>query len=284
MTTIAAPRLLLCCQALGIAGLLLPYLASAVTVWNSNPPGSAGNYTALLGAAVLGWTRWERLRGARAGRPWLACLSFAAAALLLVVAHQLDLLAFVGVGCVGLVTALLYQQYGLPGLVAMRLPLLLLLISVPVPGRVLAPLLRGFLDATLLATIAATRLCGLAPEVSGYTLTMAGGGRVELVEHCSGLDGFLLFVPLTLLLLEANRPVGRGGYLLVCLLAAPAAFFANLLRVVVESLLVAAGLRGTEADTVHEALGLGALVLAAAIIWGIGRLAHRRYRRRQEAA
>jgi hypothetical protein len=70
----------------------------------------------------------------------------------------------------------------------------------------------------------------------------------------------------------------------MCLLAVPLAFAANLMRVVVESVLVANGLRGNQADGVHEALGVTALVLSAATIWFGGRLAHRAWLRRTQAA
>lgn len=272
----AGNRLLLLAQALAIAGLGVDYFLGAIASWSSDPLGSAGNYTALLGAVTMAWVRWDRLRNAAPGRDLTAFVGFAVSASLFTAAHQVNLLALVGLGWCGTVASLLYQQYGWRGLVAMRLPLLLLLVSVPFPGRVLEPLVPMFLDATLWCVTTLLQGVGLAPEINGYSLDMAGGS-VTLVRDCSGLNGAVLFVPLTLLLLESCRPVGRWRYLLVCALAAPLAFLANMLRVFVEAVLVAKGLRGEEPDTLHEVFGIVALLLSAAAIWFTARVAHRRF-------
>lgn len=260
-------------QFLLVAAVAWPYAKGAATAWHTDLPGAAGNYTALLGALAMAWLRWSRLAGLPPGRGLVATLLAAAAGATVVVGHELDLLAVTGLGLIGLLATLLYQEHGFQGLAALRLPLLLLLCTVPFPGRLLEPVTGFLLDATLAGSLFLLPLFGLSPEVYGYTLVMPAG-TVTLVRGCSGLDSVLLFVPLTLLLLEANRPLGRWRYAALFLLSMPLAFGANLLRVLIETCLVGHTGRNVQEGITHDLLGAVALVLLIGILFGLGRWAH----------
>ncbi|GAB4150139.1 MAG: hypothetical protein Fur0037_18590 [Planctomycetota bacterium] len=264
-------------QALALAGILIPCVRGAMDTFARDPRGAAANATALLGAIALAWVRRSRLHASREGNPWVATAALALLSPPLLLSSSLDLLAPVELCWIGMLAALLYQERGREGLAGMRLPILMLVLAVPIPGRILQPLVREFLAWTMDATLMCLALFGIRPEVSGYTLEL-GNGAITLVRQCSGLDGLLLFIPLTILLLEASRPMGRLRYACLIATAAVVAFGANLARVVIESVLVHLGLRGGETGAWHEILGIATLALGAAAIWCGGRIARRSFR------
>lgn len=277
-------RLMPFAELLAVCGLALAFAQGAWQSWRYDPPGAAANYTALLGAGLMAFLRRDRLRGAPApGRLALTLPVLCAAGAMFVVGERLDLLALAGLGLLGIVAAMLHHHRGLRGVVAMRLPLLFLLLAIPVPGRFVAPITAMLLDWTLAIAAAVVGWFGVESEVSGYTLTMPAG-NVTLVRDCSGLEGLLLFAPLTLLLLEAHRPLGGARYAFCFLLAAPLAFAANLVRVLVETILVGTTGREIGGDASHDVLGAAALVAAALTLWWLARRGHRAHARAQRRA
>jgi exosortase/archaeosortase family protein len=180
----------------------------------------------------------------------------------------LDVWALAGLAAVGLLAGLVLVAHGTAGLRAALPALLMALFVVPPPTAIV-----DFAQAQLTVLVARSAhlalpvLLGQGVELVGTEL-LFGDQRVSIVDDCSGLGGILIAPPFVMLLLFlAHVPFGLR-WVLVLAVSPLLAAAANLLRVLVGSVLVARGHAAQVADgLIHELLGIGPLLLAGLASW-----------------
>lgn len=277
-TAQAAGPLLRTCILVAAVAVLWPFARILWDTWQGGAQSTAGNLLALGCTALTAWLRLDRLAGCAPGRslPGLVALAMACACYAL--SLRLDFMTGIEAGVLVAIVAALHLGHGWRGIVAMRLPLLLLALSMPPPSIAVESITAAVLDRTVALVVALLQLWW--PEVSsnGYIITMPAS-HVTIVRDCSGMSSLFLIAPLALLLLEPHRPYGAVRYALLGAFALVLALATNTARVLISAVLENAGVEGALDGALHDALGLAGLVIAAAALLWVARVAARSHAR-----
>lgn len=260
------------------AAVLWPFVQILWDTWHGDGPATAGNVLALGCAALTAWLRLDRLAACRPGRAWPGVFALACACTCYALSLRLDFMTGIEAGVLVAVLALLHLAYGWRGIVAMRLPLVLLALSMPPPAFVVETLTTAVLDRTVVVVAALLQLWWPEVTSNGYMIMMPAS-HVTIVRDCSGMSSLFLIAPLALLLLEPYRPYGFVRHALLGAFALVLALVTNTLRVLVSAVLENAGVQGALDGAMHDALGLAGLALAAALLLAIARIAARSHAR-----
>ena len=247
------------------ASLLAPYLLMLVALWSSESKDSAASGLAFAGAVVLGWHKRSSLAGGSPGRKGLGMTGVFLATLCYTGSVILDFRVGVGIFAPAILLSLVYLFRGRHATVALRLPILLLILATPVPGFVMNEITYALLDFLVVVMSGILAWLHIQVSVDGYTLVGSDWG-VQIVEDCSGLGGILLFVPLAILLLYAHPRVPPLGYAAVLAASLPIAFFGSVLRVLVSCLLGEMGSSLFSSDLFHQIAGLVTLLLGIVLL------------------
>jgi exosortase len=263
---------------LAAAAVLWPFVQILWDTWHGDGPATAGNVLALGCAGLTAWLRSERLDACRAGRALPGVLALALACLCYALSLRLDFMTGIEAGVFVGVLALLHLGHGWRGIVAMRLPLVLLALSMPPPAFVVEMLTKAVLDRTVIVVVALLQLWWPEVTSNGYMITMPAS-HVTIVRDCSGMSSLFLIAPLAVLLLEPYRPYGAVRHVLLGAFALVLALATNTVRVLVSAVLENAGVEGALDGPMHDALGIAGLALAAALLLWVARLAARSHAR-----
>lgn len=280
MTTVPAPtsplrgtglvlRALLCAAA---AAASWPLVRILWDTWHSDGPANAGNLLALGCAVMTCWLRVDRLESCRPGRALPGLVALAFACVLYAFSLRLDFMTGIEAGALLGVAAWLHLAHGWRGIVAMRLPLVLLALAMPPPAFVVESLTTAVLDRTVVVVTALLQLWWPEVTSNGYVITMPAS-HVTIVRDCSGMSSLFLIAPLALLLLEPYRPYGAMRYAMLGAFALGLALATNTVRVLVSAVLENAGVQGALDGAMHDALGLAGLALAAALLLWVAKRA-----------
>lgn len=258
---------------LALLAFLGPYLVSLWMYWSGPAKGAASSALALVAGA---WFLLRRPRAAAGGgspvtaQP-LGLVLMALAVLVHLGAGASDFRLGLGLSAVLLVAALYVVLEGVATLRTRALSWVLLCFSVPVPGAIADWANVRLIDG---AAAVALPLLGflVGPiESQGYVLQFEGG-RVSIVEDCSGLSGILLFLPLALLFLHLRPPASRLAGGLVFASALPLAWLGNLLRILITVLLLHWGVEASTDPFLHELVGIVSLALPLLVLLVLSRL------------
>lgn len=264
--------------AVGAGVALWPFALILWDTWQGDAPSTAGNILALACAALTAWLRVDRMRACAPGPAWPGLTALCLGCLCYALSLRLDFLTGIEAGLLLAVVSLLHLGHGWRGIVAMRLPLVLLALSMPPPGFAVEGLTAAVLDRTVTAVVALLQLWW--PEVSsnGYIISMPAS-HVTIVSDCSGMSSLFLIAPLALLLLEPYRPYGVLRHAMLGVFALVLALVTNTARVLVSAVLENAGVEGALDGPLHDVLGLAGLALAAALLLWVARCAARSHAR-----
>ncbi len=256
------------------ATLLIPYITMLAAFWMSESKHSAASGLAFAGALVVGWLEKGRLKALAPGHHLVAIYGLAVVTMAYVCSVILDFRVGVGFLAPAILISLLYMIRGWQGVFAMRLSIVLLLLSTPLPSFVMDRFTYFLLDA--LVVILPAILAVLQIPVAVDAANLAGNGwTVQVVEDCSGLGGILLFVPLSLLLLYSHPRVPPMGHALVLAASLPIAFSGTVLRILVDCVLGHWGSSLFSSDLFHQFVGLVSLLLGIVILVILCRLLSR---------
>lgn len=260
------------------AAALFPFLRILWDTWHGDGPATAGNVLALGCAGLTAALRASRLAQCRPGQAWPGMLALACACACYGLSLRLDFMTGIEAGVLLGVMALLHLARGWDGIVAMRLPLVLLALSMPPPAFVVEALTTTVLDHTVSVVVALLQLWWPGVSSNGYVITMPAS-HVTIVRDCSGMSSLFLIAPLALLLLEPNRPYGALRHALLGAFALGLALATNTLRVLVSAVLENAGVEGALDGALHDTIGIVGLALAAALLLSVARIAARSHAR-----
>lgn len=252
--------------------LALALAPTALRIARSWRDPSAEHGPLVIAAAV--WLAWRHRRriAAAPGAPWpvLGGLLLAAS---LWVGHAAALephLTVTGPAAFLAIAAHVLARHGAGALRAAWFPIAFGLFALSAP----APML--FSLSVRLKLLAAGLAAGLL-DLGGVAVVRVGstlhvpGASVVVDDGCSGLRGLMAIVAFAALMAHLASDRRRG--LLALVVAVPAALAANVLRIVVMTLLVAHGHPGVLEDAAHEATGLAVYALAlGAVLAMTGRL------------
>lgn len=165
-------------------------------------------------------------------------------------------------GALGLIVLLA----GWRGAWGLRFPLVFLLLALP-PPRSAIDLATGGLKR-LVTQVAVEAMAVLdVPAVARGTRILLHGGQVEVDDACSGLKGLLAFVAIAALLARESPRAWQGGLLVLASL--PAAFLANLGRVLVLTALAVGWPELVRSELPHVFVGLLGYALGFAALLGL---------------
>lgn len=245
---------------LGLA--LAPTAARAARTWR-DPIAEHGP----LVVAMAAWLLWRR-RAALAATPSPArpLAGGVALALALWIVDAAALEPFVTVAAPAALLAVaahVAARHGLPALRLIAFPLAFCLFALPAPGPALFSLSVRLQLLAAQAAAATLDALGLAVVRVGSTLHLPGAALV-VDDGCSGLRGLMAVVAFAALMAHLARDRRRG--LAALAVAVPAALAANVLRVVVLSLLVGRGHTAVLEGAAHQATGLAVYAVALGLV------------------
>src|SRR5262249_21846020 len=143
-------------------------------------------------------------------------------------------------------------------------PLVFLLFALPLPGSITRPLQVRLQDATTSMADAALPALGIPVERAGYVLQLPSGD-LGVVEACSGVRSVTAIVAVAALVAYL-RGFGIVRGVIFVLLSLPVVALANAVRVILNGALQEWVGTWVNEGATHEALGVGALLLA---LWGV---------------
>lgn len=258
-----------------------PYVRILWDTWHGDGPSTAGNVLALACAVLTAWLRVDRLTKCLPGAGSLGLIALALACACYALSLRLDFMTGIEAGVMLATLALLYLAHGWNGVLAMRLPLVLLALAMPPPAFLVEGLTTAVLERTVAVVVTLLQLWWPEVASNGYVINMPAS-HVTIVRDCSGMGSLFLIAPLALLLLEPYRPYGAVRHALLGLFAIALALVTNTARVLVSALLENAGVQGALDGPLHDVLGLAGLVLAAVLLLAVARIAARSHARTRE--
>ncbi len=246
--------------------LLLPYLQVLTAIWLGSGSRSSASLVAFLGFVIFSGLAFRR-RPVPEPPKWAlpAFLLLSAGTLIYVVSVGHDVIAGMGLASALTGSAYLYLRGGHAWLWAMRFPLVLYLLAIPIPGFLMGAITQGLLISA--TVISSTVLSWFLPGVvvQGFHIEF-DTGSIAIVNSCSGLSGILLLIPLTVIFASLFQPVGRMRLAVGIVLALLLAFSSNLFRILATAFLVHWGSPLGTSESAHEVLGSIPILLSLGVL------------------
>lgn len=249
-----------------LAWVYAPVVAGLVKNWQNDPDYSVGQLVPLAVLYLL-WQRRDLLKGARIGPCWWGLVPIVLAAVirlagLLFLYESVERYALV-LSIVGLVLLL----FGFDVFWRLRWILLLLVLMVPLPGRVhnmVSGPLQGWATAS---TVFVLELVGFTVAREGHVLVLNDNVHVAVAEACSGLRMLTAFVVVAYVFAALVR---RSVWQRVVLFASsvPVAIVANMLRLVVTACLFVYSSSKVAETFFHDFAGITMMPIAIALLLG----------------
>jgi exosortase len=245
------------------ASIYAPVVAGLTRQWYDDPNAAYGIFVAIAAAAAV-WRRWPHVAGLdAAGSRWGAA-GLTAAAFLYVVGTLAADVFLIRVSLIGFVAAALWFVCGTAHVRAFAVPLVLFLVSIPLPSAVVTEVTLPLQLAASQCAAALLGAFGIDVVRDGNVLTLSYI-TLEVAEACSGMRSLV-----TLLALVAvywgltGAPATRA--LLLAAATVPVAIVGNGLRVAFTAVLAARIGENAVRGVVHDATGFAAFVLMCAAL------------------
>jgi len=224
------------------------------------------------------YSRWQDIVSTERKTCWLGLPVLIGAALLHVAAYRVNNSWACQVTMILLLASLLLFLAGWKMFKVGWLPILFLLFMMPLPdhiyGRIALPL-QNFAAACTTGVLA---FFGVQIEVDQSMLLVTDINQVvqtlRVEEACSGMRLLMAFMALSVAMAYlTDRPLWQRVVLVA--MGIPAAIFANVLRVVITSVMFVIDKREFGQDFMHEFTGMLMLIPAGLLLWLIGGLMSR---------
>ena len=259
-----------------LAWTYLPTLAFyAREHWDAANLQGAYAHAPLLLAAIC-WLAWQRravlspeLSGGLSPK---GLLLLGAAAAARVYGDTQGYVVLQGMSVVPLLAGALLVLYGEEGWRAMRAPVLLLLLVIPLPNAALDALTQPLIDATASMVVPLLGLCDIEVARTGQLLTVNARGSEELHEiivapECSGIRSLVALLAISGLIASFGER-SPGQALLLLLLTPLIAMLANVTRVVGTIVLIVYVNPASAESFFHSLSGVLLFVVATGgIVW-----------------
>ena len=221
--------------ALGWLAMFGPvYHGLATTIWDSD---ANGHGPFILGVSL--WLLWSRrhelLAGATAPAPWPAALLMVPVALMYVVGRSQTVWTLEVLAQNVMLAALLLCFLGWGGLRRAWFPLFFLLFMVPWPGEWIDAVTQPLKLAVSVVAAELMSLFGLPVGRSGVILAV-GPYKLLVADACAGLNSLFTLEALGLLYLNLMNYTSTARKVALAVLIVPIAFTANVVRVIVLTL------------------------------------------------
>jgi exosortase B len=255
--------------AIGLAALYIPTLYGLYHgMWRDED--QAHGPLILLVVLYLLWQKREHLYPSQAAQPrlWAGALCFALALLLYVLGHSQEILTFEIGSLILILVAILLMARGWPSVRAMWFPLFFILFMIPLPGF--------FVDAvTLPMKMAVSYVADNILFWAGYPIARTGVmlqiGHYQLLvaNACAGMHTLISLEALGLLYLNLVKHDSLFRNVTLAILIVPISFTANVIRVMVLTLVTY--YFGDEAGQgfVHGFANIVLVIVALALIMGV---------------
>ena len=258
-----------------IAGLLVLYVPSLIDLfrglWSTD---EQAHGPIVLGIAVwLAWRKWPDMLAASEGKATSAAgwPLFVIGLLLYVLGRSQDILIFEIGSVIWLLAALLLLMHGTAALRAMWFPLFFMLFMIPLPGTVVDTLTMPMKMAV--SYVAEHILYGVGyPIARTGVILQIGQYKLLVADACAGLHTLFTLEALGLLYLNLVRHDSFFRNVTLAILIVPISFTANVIRVMVLTLITYHF--GDEAGQgfLHGFAGMVLFVSALMIIMGVDSL------------
>jgi exosortase B len=210
------------------------YHGLATTIWDSD---ANGHGPFILGVSL--WLLWsqrsEMLAAATAPKPGLAALLLVPVALMYVVGRSQTVWTLEVMAQNVMLAALLLGFLGWGGLRRAWFPLFFLLFMVPWPGEWIDAVTQPLKLAVSAVAAELLSLFGLPVGRSGVILAV-GPYRLLVADACAGLNSLFTLEALGLLYLNLMNYTSVARKVVLAVLIVPIAFTANVVRVIVLTL------------------------------------------------
>lgn len=267
---------------LAAAGFLLLFrsaMVDLVRLWWENPDFSHGFLIPPIAAWIL-WKDRAALRGSSPGAAWPGLAVVLASILLFLGASAAGVDFVQRVAMWGALVGGLLFLLGRAWIVRAAFPLGFLLLSIPPPSFLLTPV-RVYLKEIV------TRLASQILVALDYSAMREGNvlvvdaHRLEVADACSGIRSLMVILATAILLAYLCRAgFWRGG--LLALTGIPVTVLANLLRVLLVAVVLAATGHDLSLGLAHDLLGLATFALGLLMLFASWRLYAWVFPRRQE--
>jgi exosortase len=243
--------------------------------WNASNHQGAYAHAPLVLVAIC-WLVWRRRAAlcseVSVGLSLKGLLLLGAGAAARVYGDTQGYVVLQGMTVVPLLAGALLVLYGEEAWRAMRAPVLLLLLVIPLPNAALDALTRPLIDATASMAVPLLGLFDIEVARTGQLLTANARGSRELHEiivapECSGIRSLVALLAISGLI-ASLRDRSPGQTFLLLLLTPLIAMLANVTRVVVIIVLIVHVSPASAENVFHSLSGVVLFVLAAAgIVW-----------------
>ena len=258
-----------------IAGLLVLYVPSLIDLfrglWSTD---EQAHGPIVLGIAVwLAWRKWPDMLAASEGKPTSAAgwPLFVIGLLLYVLGRSQDILIFEIGSVLLLLAALLLLMHGTAALKAMWFPLFFMFFMLPLPSPVVDALTMPMKMAVSYVVESILYNVGYPIARTGVILQI-GQYKLLVADACAGLHTLFTLEALGLLYLNLVRHDSLFRNVALAILIVPISFTANVIRVIVLTLITYHF--GDEAGQgfLHGFAGMVLFVSALMIIMGVDSL------------
>jgi len=257
------------------ASIYAPVVSGLGRQWYEDPNAAYGALVAIAAAFAIR-QRWFRVRTLTAAGSWCGLVAVAGAAALYGVGSLAADVFVLRVSLIAFAAAVLWFVCGSAHLRLLAVPLVLFLVSIPLPSAVVTELTMPLQLAASQCAAGLLDIAGVDVVRNGNVLTL-NYITLEVAEACSGMRSAVTL----LALVAVYWGIGGAPVRRVLMLAAatvPVAIAGNGLRVAFTAVL--AGRMGEDAvrGVVHDATGFVAFVVMCLALAGVQALAMRRVR------
>ncbi len=265
----------------GAASIFAPVVLGLARQWYEDPNAAYG-LLVVLAAAVAARRCWPHVLGLHGGGSHWGIAGLAAAAALYVVGTLAADVFLLRLSLIGFISGALWFICGTAHLRAMAVPLVLLLVSIPLPSAVVTELTLPLQLAASQCAAAILTAIGIDVIRDGNVLTLSYI-TLEVAEACSGMRSLVTLLALVAVYWGLTGASVKRALLLAAA-TVPVAIAGNGLRVAFTAVLASRIGEGAVRGMVHDATGFAAFVLMCAALAAVHVASTRHLRAREVVA
>lgn len=241
-----------------------PVLTEMSARWDSDPRYSHGYLIPLFAAVILA-LRWDRCPPYQGSPNWWGLLLMLVGASLQLLGTYVFNYWLQGMALIPYAMGIALLFGGWRGLLWASPAIAFLLFMVPLPFRLEGALGQGLQNLSTVVSVFALQLLGM-PVLSSGNIIRLGSHQLNVAEACSGLSMLMTFYALSAAAaLLIDRP--RIYKIIILLSAAPIAVIANVIRIVVTSVLYTMAGSELAEKVFHDVAGWIMMPLGLGLLW-----------------
>jgi exosortase len=241
-----------------------PVLTEMAARWDSDPRYSHGYLIPLFAIVILA-LRWDRCPAYPGVPNWWGLLPILAGMSLQLLGTYVFNYWLQGMALIPYTLGIALMFGGWRGLLWAAPAIAFLLFMIPLPYRLEGALGQGLQNLSTLASVFTLQLLGM-PVLSSGNIIRLGTHQLNVAEACSGLSMLMTFYALSAAAaVLIDRP--RIYKIIILLSAAPIAVIANVIRIVITSVLYTMASSELAEKVFHDVAGWVMMPLGLGLLW-----------------